>query len=474
MKTYIVTPALLICSILIAQSAPYNWIGGGDNNFNTPGNWDPEGPPSGTDLAIFNPTGTTTVNFTSPVGTTGIQVQGSADGETQPSVLFNLNSNTYTVSGGTSERLGVFTASGSNRTLLIQNGELNIAISASVIWGNSNVNDITPEVTIRVQEGATLRHSTNGGAGIGRTQAAGQSAKTAMYVEDGGKLIAEARFTVGGNGGDGIRNGELHITGPTSSFEAKTSDRSVILLGDGLGTGTLNVRDGGLVDSTRAIGVGYATNSTGLLSVSGVNVDNSDPEEPVFTASRILGNQLYIGGGRARDDGNNQPRAGGEGVAEFLDGGHGQFTTLLAYYNSDIDTKGTLRIDDAFVTVSGTATFEAGSVTELGLRSVEQDVLMFASNLVLDSTLQLLIDGSFSAALHDSIHLIEYTSLTGTFAGLGEGDTFSVDGHTFSIHYAMGDGENIIGLTVIPEPGAIAMILGAICLGVCAARRKLS
>ncbi len=469
MKRYATTLILLIFSLAAVSAATYTWDGGAEADYDSSASWSPTGVPGSADIAIFNPTGETIVNFSDDEFSSELRIQGEADGATQPNVTFDLGGNVYRVTSGSGRLNFLVGVADSVRSLNVKNGELSVG-TGLVMWGYANVEGA--ETILRIQEGGVLRHTA--AAGIGRTESSDRTTTAKLYIENGGKLLAENSFSIAANGGNGTSNADVFIIGPTSVMEAKASDRSVVNIGNALGHGTLRITDGGLLDSSRAIGVGFGEVGTAALTVSGVNVNNSDPENPITTASRILGNQLYIGGGRARDDGNNLPRAGGEGVAEFLDGGYGQFTTLLAYNNSVNGTKGTLRIDDAFVTVSGTATFQAGSVTELGLRSVEQDVLMFASNLVLDSTLQLLIDGSFSAALHDSIHLIEYTSLTGTFAGLGEGDTFSVDGHTFSIHYAMGDGENIIGLTVIPEPGTIAVILGAICLGICVARRKLS
>lgn len=248
-------------------------------------------------------------------------------------------------------------------------------------------------------------------------------------------------------------------------------------LGSNSATGNATVSGGGKIETNIEVGIGSSVRSIGNLTVTGGHFDEVESQ---FTASRIIGNDMYIGG--ASPSGTQTPVASGMGFASFLDGGTGQFITLRSYFREDayfdadldewVDTRGTLTIDDGFVSVSGTATLFAGSVTELGIRTTAQDMLMTVNNLILDSTLQLIIAGDFVAAMNDEIHLIEYTSLTGTFAGLSEGATIHHDGHSFTIHYAMGLDSNVIGLTVIPEPATIALLTGALAALLVLRRRR--
>ncbi len=461
--------SVFVVSFLPMHAATFTWSGAGsDTLFSNEDNWTSVEPgiPGTADLAQFNSAGAVTVTFDDDQTTNELRILGTMDDDVAPSVLFDLGGFTYTATAGGATQIMRPSGGNSPRTLILQNGEL--SLGGSNYWGHDGNSGAANNgaVVVRVQDDATLRLTA---ANYLRwLNNAGNTITVDFFVENGGRIVASDNvFDIGGNA-SGHGSASLSIIGPGSSFEAVGGiDRNVVSVGGG-GDGTLSITEGASLTSDRAVNVAFGSASNGLLTVSGGHLDEV---ESTFTPSSITGNQFYIGGGRSRDRSADQPRAGGEGVAEFLDGGTGQFTTLINYHNSVANTKGTLRIDGGFVNITGTGTFEQGSLVELGLRSVSQDLLMTANNLLLDSTLQLLIDGEFSAALNDSIFLIEYTSLTGTFNGLAEGATIHQGGYSFSVHYAMGEDENIIGLTVIPEPHAFAALFGILCLSVCCLRR---
>jgi hypothetical protein len=76
--------------------------------------------------------------------------------------------------------------------------------------------------------------------------------------------------------------------------------------------------------------------------------------------------------------------------------------------------------------------------------------------------------GAFTATPGNVFGLIlndDVDAVTGTFAGLAQGGTVNVSGHIFTISYTAnldaGTVGNDVALTyVVPEPGAIAMLLG--------------
>lgn len=116
------------------------------------------------------------------------------------------------------------------------------------------------------------------------------------------------------------------------------------------------------------------------------------------------------------------------------------------------------------------ANFQAGSTFGIDLLSPSQhDILLFSDGideLQRDPTLNLstagegvtlqvnLLDG-FSGQLLDTFPIIQdFASLTGHFAGLPHGSTFTVDDRTFQIFYNPND----VVLQLIPEPGAVTLL----------------
>lgn len=84
--------------------------------------------------------------------------------------------------------------------------------------------------------------------------------------------------------------------------------------------------------------------------------------------------------------------------------------------------------------------------------------------LITDSVFELGLATGFSANLEDVFEVLRYGGdLTGTFAGLNEGDSLFVGGYEFQIGYGSGSSD-VITLTVIPEPGVGMMLAAAAAL----------
>lgn len=441
------------------HAANFSWTGGGgaDTDFDNPDNWDLAGFPSTGDTAIFNPQGPITVTFSSPATTEGLRIQGAMDGMIPPDVLFDLGTHKYTVTG--SDRFNFLVQNAdATRTFRLQNGELQIDAN-NAIWGNGNVNDT--EVILRVQEGATLRHTRN--VQIGRTQSDTQTNTTTLYVEGGGKFISEWGFSMSGPGNQGTTHSNVNITGLGSTLEAKDSDRSVVMLGWDPGVATLRILDGGFLDSNQSVGVGFREQGEGVLIVSGVHVDEFLNETP----SLITGDQLYIGGGRSRNDSSNPASAGGEGLAQFLDGGLGEFNSLIVYSNDSNNTKGTLHMDGGLLDVSSDGFFEEGSIFSITLNDINQTPALTVGNALTleDPTLQVDVGGGFNGQENDVIRITEFAFLTGAFKGLADGAAFWVGNTPFEINYGtLATHSEFITLTVIPEPTSLAFLLAALSL----------
>lgn len=80
-----------------------------------------------------------------------------------------------------------------------------------------------------------------------------------------------------------------------------------------------------------------------------------------------------------------------------------------------------------------------------------------------NAALTINLGDGFSAEAGEEFFLIKRpTTYSGIFDGLAEGATLSIDDYTFEIGYAMGDGSDMIGLTVVPEPRIAAAMAAAV------------
>jgi hypothetical protein len=119
----------------------------------------------------------------------------------------------------------------------------------------------------------------------------------------------------------------------------------------------------------------------------------------------------------------------------------------------------------------------AGGTLEMVLHSGEFAPLITTRNITIISGLLLDIsaENGFTADVNDTFQLLAYGGggLTGTFAGLTEGDTITVGGYDFQLSYGIG-GDDFISLnvTAIPEPSTTAAIFGALALLLVMVRRK--
>lgn len=459
------------CAFALALSAAslhatvYTWTGGGDDTlFSNPENWGQEAAyPGEGDTAIFDWTGNQTVTFDGNQTTAAIRFLGTKDGSTLPTLTLDLGGHTYVASSTNSTNIFFPSGSNSPRTVILQNGVMTIGGGQYYAHGGvAGAND--GEIIVRIQQGATLNLSSS--TYITWAGGGGSNLTGTFIVENGGTVNSGALLSVGNTTGP---TGNIVVTGPGSIWNVNgtRSNWNKFRIGYGSSTGNVTISEGGRIDAVLEIGIGVGVRGIGTLTVTSGYFDEV---ESLFTSSHIKGNDIYIGGGSP--DGSQTPVANGMGYASFIDGGTGEFTTLRSFFNENayfdedlgewINTWGTLTINGGHVTVTGTATLDAGSVTELGINSIDQNLLMTVNNFVLDSTLQLIIDGNFIATADDEIHLIQYTSLTGTFAGLSEGATIHQDGYSFTIHYGMGLDGNIIGLTFVPEPGIASALVGAL------------
>ncbi len=148
----------------------------------------------------------------------------------------------------------------------------------------------------------------------------------------------------------------------------------------------------------------------------------------------------------------------------------GEFLTLTNVVSGTGNFTGNIRLADHFqpgsgvglvmmenVTLTNSAllTFEIGGTSQ----GVNYDAISASGLVALDGSLAISLVNGFLPAPTDSFQLLSTSapaSLTGTFAGLPEGTTFTSGGQQWTISYQGGS----VTLIAVPEPATIALIGG--------------
>ncbi|TFL13039.1 autotransporter outer membrane beta-barrel domain-containing protein [Pusillimonas caeni] len=280
--------------------------------------------------------------------------------------------------------------------------------------------------------GADSRLRINGG-----TTRIGRNATGSLTVQDGGRFESGYLVVIGGDAnGDGL----VTVSGPTSTFV--TTGNAPTYVGD-TGSGTLNILDGGRVETSFFASVGRGYDGQGTALVKGVG------------SSWIVDGNLYIG-------------ENGQGTVVLADGGYidlVDFATSRATLGRNEDGSGTLVIGaeaDAAPTAAGT----------ISARAV--DFSTGAGKLVFNHTDEHYVFGlalqkdTFStdpSGDHSIDHLAGHTVYRGngrTFDGITtiSGGTLTVDGRLGgSIDVKAGGalgGSGTVGDTTIADGGILA------------------
>ena len=281
-----------------SRATDFFWNDASGGFFNVPANWNPVGTPGSGDDAIFNLDAPYTVDFNTSQATDGLDV---LDGD----VTFSPNNLvTYTTS----------------ETMLINNGAL------LRLTGNG--------------ANTFLLDSTHPNSGL----RVGDSLGGGLTIQDGAAAQFAGRVAVAtGEASTGV----LLVGGENASLNVPTSS---LTIGES-GNGTLNVTNGGRVDS-RSAGLGAVVGSTGVANILGAD------STWTISSGLVVG---VNGDGRLTIDG------GGSVISEgstFLGGDSGGDGTVTVRGADSMWTN----TQELFIGSSGSGTLtieEGGSVSSL-------------------------------------------------------------------------------------------------------------
>lgn len=390
--------------------------------------------PGASDLALFNTANYAdgsefTVTLTgSPVTNQNFCLMGA----NATTLNFDLNGGSYTttLTGSGDSRVG------NDAGVVV----LNLYGGGSFNAGNLNIgHNSVSDGTINVS-GATTALNISAASSIG------SAGNGTLNVTSGGTYSSTAAITVANGAGS---QGEVKVSGANSKFNLSTG---VGLVVGSSGTANLVVENGGGLTNSGANSTAVIRFSTGSGSTSTALITG--------TNSKLEGGNIDIGG--------NASSVGGSADITVADGGDFAARGAIQLWNTS-----SLVVDSG--TVSSGGNFTAYSGSEIGFVLSSENITPFiavGNNLTLNGsvTLSLSLGTSPAFDINDTVTLFGYTgSLSGSFAGIAQGDILNVGAYQFQIDYGSGS-NSAISLTAVPEPST-ALLLGFVVAAFAAARR---
>jgi len=374
-------------------------------------------------------------------GNAGAGTINITDGGVLSLASLNTGSGNVGADAGLDETVANITVDGAG-------SELNLSSLFRINRGSST-GTTTTQVTVSnggtVDANGTIYLAENGG-GSGTIE-----------VNSGGTFDGRD-FIIGSNAGS---EGHLIVTGAGST--ASTSNSASIKVGEA-GTGVMDILNGGAVTTTNGTPIiGNLAGSNGTVNISGT--DSRWTLSGGGTGSVTVGG-IGTGSLNVRDGGSlfGSATVGSTGSL----GGDGTITGNVT--NSGLVTPGNssgiLTINgDYSQTNVGILQIELGGTTV----GTEYDQLFSASGTAnLDGTLNLLSISSFDPSSGDSFQILNFSTIAGSFDTI---NTFNLDSGlawNFDNLYTTGT----IDVIAVPEPATAASLLGALALGLALIRRR--
>ncbi len=428
------------------SAAVIDWDGGSSGNFSDGSSWDGGVVPGTADTANFATAGAVTVTLTVGVAIDNLTFNGTADPGppvVPPQLTIELNG--FQLSSGLQtdalKALSLGNTGTEERTFsVLGNGTFNVnhrlLVHEFQIGATGNL--ASSGFNLVLDNAAVIRGNRNTGHLLGQ----GDSI-VSIEVRGGSSLDLNGRTVIAG-GADATTS--ILVTGTGSTFINSNSGSIRYHNFGTTGTAVMTVEQGGRYESNAYSSLGLSASGSGEIYVTG--------SSSTFEMAR----GLYVGGGLTNDD--QTPSAGGSGLFSLADNATAT-VGLLQTFAADVDAGrfGQVILDGTVSMTATDAILASGSVLRMGLRDTAQlPNLTVVEELTLNgATLEAWLPTGLTPQIGQSFALIEYGALFGLF-GNPDGEVI-IDGHVFQIDYALG-GQDVIGLTVIPEPGLAALVFG--------------
>ncbi len=455
------TFALAVASALVAVAQPawaqtsYQWASPASGNWQDATKWTPNtGAPIAGDTAIVVGSGTYTLTLQADASIDQLSLGASTDAAS--GMVLDLNGHTLSAtsmgSTNTTASLRARASSTTDTSVTFRNGTIEGQLFTFSSHASSFKTTITLDnVTLNLGGiGGTTHSSVNQ---IGGDTAVMRSVGE-LLVTNGSKVkLTQSSLRINGRG-DVPGASLVRVTGVGSKVDASTATtafnntRIMTLVATSIpdSKARLEVLAGGTFVADDISITPGTTNKEGVVQIAG-------------SGSELDAKRIYVAGGISSGGGSPVASTGGKGFFRVENGGLAEVSQGFVAFGL-----GEVVLDNGRLLVNGSgadATFSAGSKLSLTLNSSAQaaalevnDVLTLESGAILN----LALGSGFSAAVNDEITLAAFASRTGTFSGLGEAATITVQDYTFSIHYTTD--RIFLTAVAVPEPGSVALLGG--------------
>lgn len=429
--------ALALCTLEmgIGQAATSHWVGnGGDNNWTTTANWDSL-PVAGDDLVF--------VNNQSQLN----NVNDFPAGTQFNSLDFTGLSGGYTISGNALSTSTIFISDASSNNSLNFGWILNGATSKVDFSSSSQPNNLTLGGNISGAGASLLLKGLTGSGGVinlnGANSYTGGTTLDLMHVNVGhdsafgtGTVVVDQYSSINLNGHTLANNADLYancggISGADIGGDGTWSG-TITLHGNAcLGSTGGNLLISGVIQGTVG-GILYAPKH-GTLTLTNTNTYN-------LTQTNVSNGTLLVNGSI-----NGPVYVDTQGIL----GGSGSIIGDLSVANGGTLAPG----QSPAILNTGNLTLLSGSSLGIEINApapgTGHDQVRVTGSLSLAGTLSVTLGYTpLNGANFIIIDNDGNDAVSGTFAGLAEGQSFSVNGVTFSISYSAGTG-NDVGFTVV-------------------------
>jgi len=262
--------------------------------------------------------------------------------------------------------------------------------------------------------------------------------------------------------------GDVTLVNQSGGVIRGQNDSAVVVGGPASGhTVSITNESGGLMEGGGATAAVVQTGADNDTVINAGTITNTGGNSKLAVSLGAGDDHLTFSGAAPSVTGGLDGGSGGETVGDILTVNLTGGSTLTL--GGAITNFESIQVQSGSLTLGGQLSLALNGSTAGAPAGFGQLVFSAATGaLVLDSGASLDIVLGFTPSFGETFDIINFTSggtLSGTFAGLAEGATFTVGGQEFSITYQGGVSGHDVVLTAIPEPSTTVLLFAGLAGG---------